>query len=100
MNSPFLLGMGHEMLSMAQQRRQLEQLHKKLPNNPTLLLTTDQDLSASTKGLSNTLSKAFCTLLVEQGMLGSSCTFNSLLRNTGILLGPVLAVYIQYKHQI
>lgn len=45
-----------ERLSMAHQRRQLEQLHKKLPNNPTLLLTTDQDLSASTKGLSNTLS--------------------------------------------
>ncbi|XP_031412181.1 fas-binding factor 1 isoform X2 [Meleagris gallopavo] len=45
-----------ERLSMAHQRRQLEQLHKKLPNNPTLLLTTDQDLSASTKGLSSTLS--------------------------------------------
>lgn len=85
---------------MAHQRRQLEQLHKKLPNNPTLLLTTDQDLSASTKGLSSMLSKAFCTLLVERGVLGSSCTFNSLLRNTGILLGPVLAFYIQYKHQI
>ncbi|XP_042739848.1 fas-binding factor 1 isoform X3 [Lagopus leucura] len=45
-----------ERLSMAHQRRQLEQLHKKLPNNPTLLLTTDQDLSASTKGFSSTLS--------------------------------------------
>ncbi|POI28238.1 hypothetical protein CIB84_008012 [Bambusicola thoracicus] len=45
-----------ERLSMAYQRRQLEQLHKKLPNNPTLLLTTDQDQSASTKGLSNRLS--------------------------------------------
>ncbi|XP_031454934.1 fas-binding factor 1 isoform X3 [Phasianus colchicus] len=45
-----------ERLSMAHQRRQLEQLHKKLPNNPMLLLTTDQDLSASTKGLSSTLS--------------------------------------------
>uniref|UniRef100_A0A8C3L0A0 Fas binding factor 1 n=1 Tax=Chrysolophus pictus TaxID=9089 RepID=A0A8C3L0A0_CHRPC len=45
-----------ERLSMAHQRRQLEQLHKKLPNNPTLLLTTDQDLSASTKGLFSTLS--------------------------------------------
>ncbi|XP_021270873.1 fas-binding factor 1 isoform X2 [Numida meleagris] len=44
-----------ERLSMAHQRKQLEQLHKKLPNNPTQLLTTDQDLSASTKGLSSTL---------------------------------------------
>lgn len=52
---------------MAHQRRQLEQLHKKLPNNPTLLLTTDQDLSASTKGFSSTLSKVYCTLLVEKG---------------------------------
>ncbi|XP_072208416.1 fas-binding factor 1 isoform X3 [Excalfactoria chinensis] len=45
-----------ERLSVAQQRRQLEQLHKKLPNNPALLLSTDQNLSASTKGLSSTLS--------------------------------------------
>ncbi|XP_032304238.1 fas-binding factor 1 isoform X4 [Coturnix japonica] len=45
-----------ERLSVAQQRRQLEKLHKKLPNNPTLLLNTDQNLSASTKGLSSTLS--------------------------------------------
>uniref|UniRef100_A0A8C9ENU0 Fas binding factor 1 n=1 Tax=Pavo cristatus TaxID=9049 RepID=A0A8C9ENU0_PAVCR len=45
-----------ERLSVAHQRRQLEQLHKKVPNNPTLLLTTDQDLSASTKGHSSTLS--------------------------------------------
>ncbi|XP_035198371.1 fas-binding factor 1 isoform X2 [Oxyura jamaicensis] len=41
-----------ERLSMAHQRRQLEQLREELPNNPTLLLPTDQDLGAPTKGLS------------------------------------------------
>ncbi|OXB81126.1 UNVERIFIED_CONTAM: hypothetical protein H355_005056, partial [Colinus virginianus] len=45
-----------ERLNMAHQSRQLEQLHKKLLNNPTLLLNTDQDLGASTRGLSSTLS--------------------------------------------
>ncbi|NXK51943.1 FBF1 factor, partial [Chauna torquata] len=44
-----------ERLSMAHQRRQLEQLREELPNNPTLLLTTDQDLGAPTKGLSSML---------------------------------------------
>ncbi|KFV99027.1 Fas-binding factor 1, partial [Fulmarus glacialis] len=44
-----------ERLSMAHQRRQLEQLREELPNNPVMLLTTDQDLSAPTKGLSSTL---------------------------------------------
>ncbi|NXP05153.1 FBF1 factor, partial [Thinocorus orbignyianus] len=53
--SPFLLGMGQERLSMAHQRRQLEQLRERLPSNPTMLLTADQDLSAPTKGLSSTL---------------------------------------------
>ncbi|KFQ84284.1 Fas-binding factor 1, partial [Phoenicopterus ruber ruber] len=53
--SPFLPGTGQERLSMAHQRRQLEQLRKELPNNPVMLLTADQDLSAPTKGLSSTL---------------------------------------------
>ncbi|XP_075026048.1 fas-binding factor 1 isoform X2 [Calonectris borealis] len=44
-----------ERLSMAHQRRQLEQLREELPNNPVMLLTADQDFSASTKGLSSTL---------------------------------------------
>lgn len=45
-----------ERLSMAHQRRQLEQLREELPTNPTLLLPTDQDLGAPTKGLSGMLS--------------------------------------------
>nr|XP_013797316.1 PREDICTED: fas-binding factor 1 [Apteryx mantelli mantelli] len=45
-----------ERLSMALQRRQLQQLREELPNNPTLLLTTAQDISTPAKGLSSTLS--------------------------------------------
>ncbi|NXE75976.1 FBF1 factor, partial [Cochlearius cochlearius] len=44
-----------ERLSMAHQRRQLEQLREELPSNPVMLLTADQDLSAPTKGFSSTL---------------------------------------------
>ncbi|NXO59593.1 FBF1 factor, partial [Aramus guarauna] len=44
-----------ERLSMAHQRRQLEQLREELPNNPVMLLTADSNLSAPTKGLSSTL---------------------------------------------
>ncbi|KFV58259.1 Fas-binding factor 1, partial [Gavia stellata] len=44
-----------ERLSMAHQRRQLEQLCQELPNSPMMLLTADQDLSAPMKGLSSTL---------------------------------------------
>ncbi|XP_074016513.1 fas-binding factor 1 isoform X2 [Numenius arquata] len=44
-----------ERLSMAHQRRQLEQLREELPSNPVMLLTADQDLSAPTKGLSSTV---------------------------------------------
>ncbi|PKU32934.1 hypothetical protein llap_16762 [Limosa lapponica baueri] len=44
-----------ERLSMAHQRRQLEQLREELPSNPVMLPTADQDLSAPTKGLSSTL---------------------------------------------
>ncbi|KAF1473100.1 hypothetical protein FQV08_0009145, partial [Pygoscelis antarcticus] len=44
-----------ERLSMAHQRRQLEQLREELPNNPVMPLTTDQDLSAPTEGLSSML---------------------------------------------
>ncbi|XP_074900665.1 fas-binding factor 1 [Buteo buteo] len=44
-----------ERLSMAHQRRQLEQLREELPNNRMKLLTADQDLSAPTKGLPSML---------------------------------------------
>ncbi|KAF1484731.1 hypothetical protein FQV18_0010083, partial [Eudyptula minor novaehollandiae] len=44
-----------ERLSMAHQRTQLEQLREELPNNPVMPLTTDQDLSAPTEGLSSVL---------------------------------------------
>ncbi|NXC76258.1 FBF1 factor, partial [Anhinga anhinga] len=44
-----------ERLSMAHQRRQLEQLREELPNKPVMLLTTDQDLGAPTNSLSSTL---------------------------------------------
>ncbi|KAM6104799.1 fas-binding factor 1 homolog [Pterocles gutturalis] len=44
-----------EHLSMAHRRRQLQQLRQELRNNPTMLLTADQDLSAPTRGLSSTL---------------------------------------------
>ncbi|XP_042658717.1 fas-binding factor 1 isoform X2 [Tyto alba] len=44
-----------ERLSMAHQRRQLEQLRKELPTNPVMLLTADQDLSTPMKGLSSML---------------------------------------------
>ncbi|NXK26621.1 FBF1 factor, partial [Arenaria interpres] len=53
--SPFLLGMGQERLSMAHQRRQLEQLREELPSNPMMLPTAEQDLSAPAKGLSSML---------------------------------------------
>ncbi|NXE12851.1 FBF1 factor, partial [Lophotis ruficrista] len=44
-----------ERLSMALQRRQLEQLREELPHNPTTLLTAGQDHGAPVKGLSHTL---------------------------------------------
>ncbi|NWX41442.1 FBF1 factor, partial [Steatornis caripensis] len=44
-----------ERLSIAHQRRQLQQLREELPNNPVMPLTADQDLGAPTKGLSSTL---------------------------------------------
>ncbi|KAF1593039.1 UNVERIFIED_CONTAM: hypothetical protein FQV15_0011448, partial [Eudyptes pachyrhynchus] len=44
-----------ERLSMAHQRTQLEQLREELPNNPVMPLTSDQDLSAPTEGLSSML---------------------------------------------
>ncbi|XP_064378646.1 fas-binding factor 1 isoform X2 [Dromaius novaehollandiae] len=44
-----------ERLSMALQRSQLQQLREELPNNPTLLLTTAQDVGIPAKGLSGTL---------------------------------------------
>lgn len=78
--SPFLLGLGQERLSMAHQRRQLEQLREELPSNPTLLLPTDQELGPPTKGLSGMLSKA-------DGR--GSCTFISHLGSFGVLLGAV-----------
>ncbi|NXD69774.1 FBF1 factor, partial [Eolophus roseicapillus] len=50
-----LLGTGQEQLSMARQRRQLEQLHEVLPRNPMTLQTTGKDLGAPITGLSATL---------------------------------------------
>ncbi|KAF1623957.1 hypothetical protein FQV09_0009084, partial [Eudyptes chrysolophus] len=44
-----------ERLSMAHQRTQLEQLREELPNNRVMPLTSDQDLSAPTEGLSSML---------------------------------------------
>ncbi|XP_075624025.1 fas-binding factor 1 homolog [Balearica regulorum gibbericeps] len=44
-----------ERLSRAHQRKQLEQLREELPNNPVMLLTADQALSAPMRGLSSTL---------------------------------------------
>ncbi|XP_030362314.1 fas-binding factor 1 homolog isoform X3 [Strigops habroptila] len=52
------LGMGQERLSMARQRRQLEQLREVLPRNPMTLRTTGEDLSAPIRGLSATLPEA------------------------------------------
>lgn len=78
--SPFLLGLGQERLSMAHQRRQLEQLREELPSNPTLLLPTHQDLGVPTKGLSGVLSKAD-----RRG----GCAFISHLGSLGVLLGAV-----------
>ncbi|XP_009699597.1 PREDICTED: fas-binding factor 1, partial [Cariama cristata] len=44
-----------ERLSVAYQKRQLEQLCEELPKNRVMPLSTDQDLGAPTKGLSSTL---------------------------------------------
>ena len=99
--SPFLLGMGQERLSMAHQRRQLEQLREELPNNPVTLLTADQDLSAPTKGLSSVLCKASCMLLMGRDMLGGSCTCIPLLRRLGMFLGAVLVpLYINLRCEL
>ncbi|KFP65608.1 Fas-binding factor 1, partial [Cariama cristata] len=50
-----LPGTGQERLSVAYQKRQLEQLCEELPKNRVMPLSTDQDLGAPTKGLSSTL---------------------------------------------
>ncbi|XP_062489735.1 LOW QUALITY PROTEIN: fas-binding factor 1 [Pezoporus occidentalis] len=47
-----------ERLSMARQRKQLEQLREVLPRNPVMLQTTGKDLGAAMKGLSTTLPQA------------------------------------------
>ncbi|NXF30228.1 FBF1 factor, partial [Nyctibius bracteatus] len=70
--SLFLLGMKQEWLSMAHQRRQLQQLREELPSNPMMLLTADQDLSAPAKGLSSTLCFPPSVRVLAQHILGDS----------------------------
>ncbi|XP_069728810.1 fas-binding factor 1 [Phaenicophaeus curvirostris] len=41
-----------DWLSMAYQRKQLQKLSEELPSNPTMLLTTEQDVGTPMKGLS------------------------------------------------
>lgn len=86
---------------MAHQRRQLEQLREELPSNPVMLLTADQDLSAPTKGLSSTLCKVSCMLLMERDVLGDSRTCISLLRRLAMFLGAVLVpLFINLKCEL
>ncbi|NXJ38694.1 FBF1 factor, partial [Ciconia maguari] len=70
-----------ERLSMAHQRRQLEQLREELPQSPVMLLTTDQDLGAPTKGLSGTLGFPPPVRVLPQHSLGGS-------RETLAMAGP------------
>uniref|UniRef100_A0A672UVI7 Fas binding factor 1 n=1 Tax=Strigops habroptila TaxID=2489341 RepID=A0A672UVI7_STRHB len=79
-----------ERLSMARQRRQLEQLREVLPRNPMTLRTTGEDLSAPIRGLSATLRKASCMLLMGGDMLEGSCTCIPLLRRLEVFLRAVL----------
>ncbi|NXJ68276.1 FBF1 factor, partial [Rostratula benghalensis] len=90
--SPFLLGMGQERLSMADQRRQLEQLRKELPSNPAMLVTAD--LSAPTKGLSSTLCFPPPVRVLPQHGLGVS-------RETLAMSGPteLYAKLLLLKHR-
>lgn len=86
---------------MAHQRTQLEQLREELPNNPVMPLTTDQDLSAPTEGLSSVLCKASCMLLMGRDVLGGSCACIPLLRRLGMFLGAVLVpLYINYRFEL
>lgn len=93
-----LLGMGQERLSMARQRKQLEQLREVLPRNPVTLQTMGKDLGAPITGLSATLRKASCMLLVGRDMLGGSCTYIPLLRGLEVFLRAVLVpLYINLR---
>ncbi|KAF1672744.1 hypothetical protein FQV07_0014462, partial [Pygoscelis papua] len=83
-----------ERLSMAHQRRQLEQLREELPNNPVMPLTTDQDLSAPTEGLSSTLCFLPPIRVLPQHSLGDS-------RETLATAGPteLYAKLLLLKHR-
>uniref|UniRef100_A0A8C6JG18 Fas-binding factor 1 C-terminal domain-containing protein n=1 Tax=Melopsittacus undulatus TaxID=13146 RepID=A0A8C6JG18_MELUD len=59
-----------ERLSMVHQRKQLEQLREVLPRKPVTLGTMGKDLGAPVTGLSATLCKASCMLLVGRDVLG------------------------------
>ncbi|XP_035749175.1 fas-binding factor 1 isoform X2 [Egretta garzetta] len=83
-----------ERLSMAHQRRQLEQLREELPSNPVMLLTADQDLSAPTKGFSSTLCFSPPVQALPWHSLGSS-------RETLAMAGPteLYAKLLLLKHR-
>lgn len=67
-----ILGTGQERLSMAHQRRQLEQLCEELRRNPVMPQSVGEDLSAPMSGSSGTLRKASCMLLMGRDMLGAA----------------------------
>ncbi|NXT00546.1 FBF1 factor, partial [Jacana jacana] len=83
-----------ERLSMAHQRRQLEQLREELPSNTAKLLTADRDLSAPTKGFSSTLCFPPPVRVLPQHGLGSS-------RETPAMAGPteLYAKLLLLKHR-
>lgn len=67
---PFLPGTGQERLSLARQRRQLEQLRQELPSHRMAL-----DPSGPTAGLSHIRGKASRTLLMGRDVLGGHLHF-------------------------
>ncbi|XP_075297080.1 fas-binding factor 1 isoform X2 [Opisthocomus hoazin] len=83
-----------EWLSMAHQRRQLQQLREELPSNPMMLLTADQDLGAPTKGLSSALCFPPPIRVLPQHSLGGS-------RETLAMAGPseLYAKLLLLKHR-
>ncbi|XP_072736963.1 fas-binding factor 1 isoform X2 [Ciconia boyciana] len=83
-----------ERLSMAHQRRQLEQLREELSQSPMMLLTTDQDLGAPTKGLSGTLGFPHPVRVLPRHSLGDS-------RETLAMAGPteLYAKLLLLKHR-
>lgn len=60
----FLLGMGQDHLSMAQQRRELEQLCNELSyKKQKILLTEEQEFCAPMEGISCTQHKTYVLLM-------------------------------------